>query len=81
VNHRPFDGAFQIDLRPVGVLFYESFPVRLPPALEPGTYTIEFAIEQETRLPNFALRDFFYNRDRYSGTPCLQIEVTRQLVR
>jgi len=80
-NHRPFGGIFQADRWPVGVVFYDFFEVKLPSTLEPGTYHVEFSIEQETLLPNFALRDFFYNRDHYSGTQCLEIEVAKQLVR
>jgi hypothetical protein len=80
-NHRPFLGEYPIDQWPIGATFYESFDVKLPVWLEPGTYTVEFKIEQETMLPNFTVRDFVYNRDHYSGTPCLELEVTRQLVR
>jgi hypothetical protein len=80
-DHRPFMGDYPVDQWPLGVTFYESFDVKLPVALEPGTYVVEFRIEQESLLPNFTVRDFLYNRDHYSGTPCLEIEVTRQLVR
>ena len=81
VDHHPFGGFFPVDQWPVGVLIYDTFPVRLPRTLKPGTYTVEINIERETRFPNFTLRDFIYNRDHYSGVECLTIDVTRQLVR
>jgi len=80
-DHRPFGGSIAPDRWPIGVTFYETFPVKLPAALEPGTYTIQFCIARDTLLPNYTLRDFFYNRDHYSGTDCLTLSVSRQVVR
>ena len=81
VDHRPFGGTYPLDLWPVGVRFFETFDVTLPQSLEQGLYTIEFSIERDALIPNFTARDLFYNRDQYSGLPCLALEVTRQLVR
>ena len=81
VDHRPFGGLLAADRWPAAVMFYESFPVKLPATLEPGLYTVDISIARETRLPNFELRDFVFNQDQYSGTRCMKIEVTRQLER
>jgi len=80
-DHRPFGGLLAADRWPAAVMFYESFPVKLSSTLEPGRYTVDISIARETRLPNFELRDFVFNQDHYSGTRCMQIEVTRQLER
>jgi hypothetical protein len=81
VDHHPYGDVYPVSQWPTAVRFYETFPVKLPPTLKPGTYVVEISIERESLLPNFVLRDFFYNRDHYSGTECLTIDVTRQLVR
>lgn len=81
VDHRPFGGRVAPDRWPVGVTFYEAFPVRLPSALEPGTYTVQFRVARETVLPNYTVRDLFYNRDHYSGRSCLTLSVSSQVVR
>jgi hypothetical protein len=80
-DHHPFGGIYPVSQWPSAVLFYEKFPVTLPRTLKTGTYTVEISIEKESLLPNFFLRDFFYNRDHYSGVECLTIDVTNQLVR
>lgn len=81
LDHRPFNGIYPVSQWPTAVLFYEKIPVKLPPALKPGTYAVELNIEKQSLLPNFVLRDFFYNRDHYSGAECLTIDIKKQLVR
>lgn len=81
VNHKPFNGLITPDQWPVALTFYETISVKLPSNLELGTYRVEFKIARDTLLPNFTIRDMFYNRDQYSGTGCLLLNVTRQVVR
>jgi hypothetical protein len=78
---RPFAGVLSPDQWPIGVTFYENFRVRMPSNLKPGGYRVEFKMERDTMIPNFALSDILFNRDHYSGDPCMDIEVTRQAVR
>jgi hypothetical protein len=81
IDHRPFGGIYPVDQWPAAGLIYDVFPVKLPAALKPGKYVVEVSIHRESLLPNFQLRDFFYNRDQYSGPECATMDVTRQLVR
>jgi hypothetical protein len=81
VNHKPFNGLIAPDRWPIALTFYETIPVKLPSNLELGTYQIEFKIARDPLLPNFTIRDMFYNRDQYSGMGCLLLDVTRQVVR
>jgi hypothetical protein len=78
---RPFSGVFTPDQWPIGAKFYEKIAVPLPSTLEPGRYRVEFKLERDSMIANFALSDILYNRDHYSGSPCFEIEVTRQVVR
>lgn len=80
-DHHPFDGWFTPDLWPIGSPFYEVIAVKLPPTLRKGRYNVELKAGTETMSPNFALRDFFFDRDHYSGTRCLELEVTDYTVR
>jgi hypothetical protein len=78
---RPFSGVFTPDQWPIGAKFYEKVTVGLPPTLKPGRYRVEFKLEHDSMMANFALSDILYNRDHYSGSPCFEIDVTRQVVR
>jgi len=66
---------------PIAVKFYDNIQVRLPSTLKPGKYIVQFKLERDAMIPNFALSDILFNQDHYSGSPCFEIEVTRQVVR
>jgi hypothetical protein len=79
--HRPFAGLYDVDLWPIGVMFYESFTMTLPNDLAAGSYAVRIAIQRDALLPNFTLSDLLFNRDRLTGESCGRLEVTRQRTR
>ncbi len=80
-DHRPFNGLYTPDLWPIGRTFYEFVSVKLPPTLRPGMYNVEFNVVTDVLLENYSIRDFLFNRDHYSGVPCLTLEVTEYAIR
>jgi len=60
---------------------YEEIEVDLPRALGETVYEIQWQLVEEPLLPNFASAIFSTNEDSYAGSPCVKIDVRRQLVR
>ena len=72
---RPGHGVYEPDLWPVGWDLKETFLIMVPAAARTGDYRVEVSIATETLVPNFHLRDLFFNRDHYSGTACARLSL------
>ncbi|HEX5131861.1 MAG TPA: hypothetical protein VFX92_05180 [Candidatus Krumholzibacteria bacterium] len=70
LDAQPGHGIYEPDLWPMGTDLVEKFRFQVPAAALPGAYRVELSVARETLLPNFDLRDIFYNHDHYSGVPC-----------
>jgi hypothetical protein len=81
IDRKPFEGYFPAQRWPDTGFCYENVDVRLPIGLDESVYDVQWRLEEETLLPNFALRDFVYNHDSYAGAPCVRMEVRRHVVR
>lgn len=80
-DHVPFEGFIDRSLWPIGIEFYETFALVVPRNVARGSYRVELSFERGGFLPNFAVSDFLYNRDHYSGVACAELEVADQVVR
>jgi hypothetical protein len=80
VDLRPGHGVYEPDLWPVGFDLCETFPLVVPAGARAGDYRVEVSIERESQVPNFHVRDLFYNRDHYSGTACTTFSVAGRLI-
>jgi hypothetical protein len=72
---RPGHGVFAPDLWPVGFDLFETFSVVVPPGVRTGKYRVEVSPAYDTHVPNFHVRDLFFNRDHYSGIECATLTV------
>jgi hypothetical protein len=81
LDRRPFAGLYPAVMWPLGLDVFETFEYRLPGALEETDYEIQVKLAQETLIPNFSIRDLFYNDDHYAGTACGDITIRRQVSR
>lgn len=71
----PGHGVYEPDLWPVGFQLCETFDVVVPPAARHGVYRVEISLEETSQVPNFHVRDLFYNHDHYSGIRCASVEI------
>ena len=74
-DHRPFGGVYTADQWPLGIEVTESVTLQLPEALAGTEYALQVKLTHETLIPNFSVRDIFYNDDHYSGYPCGELPV------
>jgi hypothetical protein len=81
IDRKPFKGLYLPDEWPVDRECYDEFSARLPTDLNEGVYEAQLKLVEDTLLPNFAVRDFFFNDDSFVGTPCGEIEIRKYLVR
>jgi hypothetical protein len=81
VDHRPFGGYYRPAEWPISRDCFEIFDLRLPTDLGEGAYEVQIQLVEEPLLPNYAVRDLFYNDDSRVGATCTKIEIRRQLVR
>ena len=81
IVHRPFGGLYTPDLWPMGRGVYETFWIQLPTDLSEKRYSLQFRLVHEPLIPNFSIRDFFFNDDSSVGAACSEIEIRRQLTR
>jgi hypothetical protein len=81
MDRKPFDGYFPAHRWPDVGFCYETFEVHLPVALDESVYEVQWQLVEETLLPNFSLRDFLFNDDSFEGTPCVELDVRREVVR
>ena len=72
----PGHGCYEPDLWPVGFDLYETFRVAVPSGARLGRYRVEVALDRETVVPNFHVRDLLFNRDHYSGRACTSLQVS-----
>jgi hypothetical protein len=77
---RPGRGVYLPDLWPVGFDLCEAFRVVVPRNATLGAYRVEVAVEPETQVPNFHVRDLLYNHDHYSGLSCATFTVGDRVV-
>jgi hypothetical protein len=76
VDHPVFGGLYAPDIWPIGGLVVEELQVRLPTDLEPGVYSVQLKLAEQSLIPNHHIGDFLYNRDSYTGPVCGSLEVT-----
>jgi hypothetical protein len=81
VDHRPFQGIYAPDIWPIGNEVAEAIPIDLPINLQPGHYTVQLKLIEDSLVPNQSYRDFLYNEDGYSGAICATMDVREFLVR
>lgn len=74
-DHRPFGGVYAPDMWPLGVEVTESVTLQLPVALADTEYALQVKLTHETLIPNFSIRDIFYNDDHYTGYSCGEVPI------
>ena len=81
IDHAPFEGRWPAARWPVGREVHERLSVAVPGAVRDAEYTIRLRLQHKPLIPNFALRDFLFNEDSYTGTPCGRLRVSSQVRR
>jgi hypothetical protein len=76
-DHLPTDGAYGVDLWRADEVVHDSVTVMVPRDVADGDYRIEVGLRREPHLGNLHLRDYFSDRDRFSGPAVGRLAVRR----
>jgi hypothetical protein len=80
-NDRSPGGCYPLDYWPIAREISGHFKVQVPRNMALGRYRVEASVARVPVLPNFTLDDFLYNRDHYSGLPCVEVELSNRAVK
>ena len=75
VDFLPMGGIFAPDIWPPLREVRDTVIIAVPPDVAPGTYAISLKLEITPQFPNYRLRDFFSDRDYYSGVEVARITI------
>ena len=75
-DRKPFGGLLHESLWPLGGTVCETFELTLPTDLRESEYVLHLRLDHEPLVPNFALKDLFFNRDSYVAPACARISIT-----
>lgn len=73
-SHLPAGGAYPPSMWERSIIV-DKAAVRIPYWMKPGVYEVTVSIGRESVYPNFTLRDFLRDDDRYAGVSVGQIKV------
>jgi hypothetical protein len=79
VDRAPCDGRFQPDTWPILMDLWDRVRVRLPSELAPGTYRLTLAVEPASLVPNYRLREFLFDLDRFSKPTGATLDVVESM--
>jgi hypothetical protein len=75
IDFLPMGGIFAPDIWPPLREVRDTVIIAVPPDVAPGTYAISLRLEVTPQFPNYHLRDFFSDRDYYSGVEVARIAI------
>jgi hypothetical protein len=76
-NHMIVDGFLSPDAWPPGLFIYDRTTVQIPADAALGRYEVRAKLLRRVTSPNYDLRDFFYDDDRYEGAVIGEITIGR----
>lgn len=77
-DHTPTGGSFGVDRWLPGTVVSDSLAIVIPFDVAPGAWQVQVRLRRQPHYPNYRLRDYFADRDYYSGVPVDSIWIGRR---